>query len=144
MRWIKRLYRSFWHRKKRSEITANKTVFIDKYTDTRRFATNASTPDQPTYNPRAGLDDDAKSRIIARKRDGFGKALGDILLKDNLTTEKLVRNIVAQSFVNAGYNVVTEDPENKAIKCNITVNKLWGGHLLDFGLLVLLQIQSYP
>lgn len=52
--------------------------------------------------------------------------MGDILLKDNLTTEKLVRNIVAQSFVNAGYNVVTEDPENKAIKCNITVNKLWG------------------
>lgn len=41
-------------------------VFIDKYTDTKRFATNASTPDQPTYNPRAGLDD-AKSRIIARK-----------------------------------------------------------------------------
>lgn len=52
--------------------------------------------------------------------------MGDILLKDNLTTEKLVRNIVAQSFVDAGYNVVTEDPENKAIKCNINVNKLWG------------------
>lgn len=52
--------------------------------------------------------------------------LWDILLKDNLTTEKLVRNIVAQSFVDAGYNVITEDPENKAIKCNITVNKLWG------------------
>ena len=52
--------------------------------------------------------------------------MGDILLKDNHTTEKLVRNIVAQSFVDAGYNVVTEDPENKAIKCNITVNKLWG------------------
>lgn len=100
-------------------------VFIDKYTDTKRFATNVSTPDQPTYNQRAGLDD-AKSRIIARKRDVFGKALGDILLKDNHTTEKLVRNIVAQSFVDAGYNVVTEDPENKAIKCNITVNKLWG------------------
>lgn len=52
--------------------------------------------------------------------------MGDILLKDNLTTEKLVRNIVAKSFVDARYNVVTEDPENKAIKCNITVNKLWG------------------
>ena len=49
-------------------------VFIDKYTDTKRFATNASTPDQPTYNPRAGLDD-AKSIIIARKREVFGKAL---------------------------------------------------------------------
>lgn len=80
--------------------------------------------------PRAGLDDDAKSRISARKRDGFGKALGDILLKDNLTTEKLVRNIVAQSFVDARYNVVNEEPENKTIKCNITANKLWGRHLL--------------
>ena len=59
--------------------------------------------------PRAGLDDDAKSRISARKRDGFGKALGDILLKDNLTTEKLVRNIVAQSFVDARYNVLFWD-----------------------------------
>lgn len=104
----------------------DKTVFIDKYIDTRKFSTNASTPDQPTYNPRAGLNDDEKSRIIARKRDSFGKALGDILLKDNLTTEQLVRNIVAQSFVDAGYNVVTEDPENKAVKCDITVNKLWG------------------
>lgn len=104
----------------------NKTVFIDKYIDTRKFSTNASTPDQPTYNPRVGLNDDEKSRIIARKRDSFGKALGDILLKDNLTTEKLVRNVVAQSFVDAGYNVVDEDPENKAVKCNIIVNKLWG------------------
>lgn len=93
--------------------------------------------------PRAGLDDDAKSRISARKRDGFGKALGDILLKDNLTTEKLVRNIVAQSFVDARYNVVNEEPENKAIKCNITANKLWGGVTSPvLGLLVLLQIQS--
>lgn len=58
--------------------------------------------------------------------------MGDILLKDNLTTEKLVRNIVAQSFVNAGYNFVTEDPENKAIKCNNTVNKLWGGTSPEF------------
>lgn len=93
--------------------------------------------------PRAGLDDDAKSRISARKRDGVGKALGDILLKDNLTTEKLVRNIVAQSFVDARYNVVNEEPENKAIKCNITANKLWGGVTSPvLGLLVLLQIQS--
>lgn len=125
-----------------NSTTNNKTVFIDKYTETWRFATSASTPNQPTYTPRAGLDDDAKSRISARKRYGVGKALGDILLKDNLTTEKLVRNIGAKSFVDARYNIVNEEPENKAIKCNITVNKLLGVTSPVLGLLVLLQIQS--
>ena len=79
--------------------------------------------------------------VQTRKRDGFGKALGDILLKDNLTTEKLVRNIVAQSFVDARYNVVNEEPENKAIKCNITANKLWGVTSPVLGLLISLQIK---
>lgn len=36
-----------------NSTTNNKTVFVDKYTETRRFATNDSTPDQPTYTTKS-------------------------------------------------------------------------------------------
>lgn len=103
-----------------------KSVIIDNYTDNRQFSTNSSSPDQPTYDPDKGLDDDTKSRIIARKRNTYGKALGDIVLKEGLTTEQLIKNTVSQAFYKAGYNVVTEDPDNKAVHTNIVVDKMWG------------------
>ncbi|MGN0902111.1 MAG: hypothetical protein ACI4M9_02390 [Succinivibrio sp.] len=104
----------------------SKTVVIENYTDNRVFSTNASSPDQPTYDPGKGLDDDTKSRIIARKRNTYGKALGDILLKKGQTSEQLIKNIVAQAFAESGYNVVTEDPGNKAVHADITLDKFWG------------------
>ncbi|MGN1281313.1 MAG: hypothetical protein ACI4UM_05360 [Succinivibrio sp.] len=103
-----------------------KSVFIDKYTDNRVFATNASSPDKPTYDPSKGLDDETRAKIIARKRNGYGMAMGDIVLANGLTTEKLIRNIVSQAFVDAGYTVVTDDPDNKAVHANINVDRFWG------------------
>lgn len=108
-----------------SSLTA-KTVIIDKYTDNRVFATNADSPDKPTYDPSKGLDDETKSKIIARKRNGFGKALGDIVLANGLTSEKLIKNIVSQAFVESGYRIVTEDPDGKAVHVDIVVDKFWG------------------
>lgn len=102
-----------------------KTVIIDKYTDHRTFATNASTPDQPTYDPSEVFNDEVKAKIIGRKRNGYGKALGDVVLAKNLTTEKIVKNIVSKAFSDAGYSVVTEDPNNKAVHVNIDLDKFW-------------------
>lgn len=102
-----------------------KTVIIDKYTDHRTFATNTSTPDQPTYDPSEVFNDEVKAKIIGRKRNGYGKALGDVVLAKNLTTEKIVKNIVSKAFSDAGYSVVTEDPNNKAVHVNIDVDKFW-------------------
>lgn len=103
-----------------------KTVIIDNFTDNRVFATNADSPDKPTYDPTEGLDDETKSKIIARKRNGFGKALGDIVLANGLTSENLIKNIVSQAFVDSGYRIVTEDPDNKAVHVDIVVDKFWG------------------
>ena len=109
-----------------------KTVIIDKYTDHRTFATNASTPDQPTYDPGEVFNDEVKSKLIGRKRNGYGKALGDVVLAKNLTTEKIVKNIVSKAFSDAGYSVVTEDPNNKAVHVNIDLDKFWSWVDLGF------------
>lgn len=89
----------------------------------RVFATNADSPDKTTYDPSKGLDEETKSKIIARKRNGFGKALGDIVLAKGLTSEKLIKNIVSQAFVESGYRIVTEDPDGKAVQVDIVVDK---------------------
>ena len=108
-----------------SSLTS-KTVIIDNYTDNRVFATNADSPDKPTYDPSRGLDEETKSKIIARKRNGFGKALGDIVLAKGLTSEELIKSIFSHAFVESGYRIVTEDPVGKAVHVDIVFDKFWG------------------
>jgi hypothetical protein len=68
-------------------------------------------PDDPS-TPSLGLEGvqqataDTKSRAIGRKRNGFGQALGDVLLQAGQTVEGVVRNTLADAFRQSGYQVV--------------------------------------
>ena len=48
------------------------------------------------------------------------------MLANGLTSENLIKNIVSQAFVDSGYRIVTEDPDNKAVHVDIVVDKFWG------------------
>jgi len=68
------------------------------------------------------------SRAIARKRNSFGQALGDILLPEGDTVAGLVEEQLTDSFRDSGYRVVVEGDADftDAIPLDIDIDKFWG------------------
>ena len=67
-------------------------------------------------------------RAIARKRNGFGQALGDILLPEGETVAGLVEDRLTDGFRDNGYRVVTEGDSDfaDAIPMEVDIDKFWG------------------
>ena len=63
-------------------------------------------PDIPSLDPSEDQSDSIKSRAIGRKRNGFGKALGDMLLKDGETVESLTEKSIKRAFEEKGYSII--------------------------------------
>lgn len=83
-----------------------KAVRIEKVVDARVFEKAPSEPSTPSLDPSEPTDDKIKARAIARKRNGYGKALGDVLLPENKTAANLVSDAVAEGFRASGYRVL--------------------------------------
>jgi len=74
-------------------------------TDQRTFEASSI----PSLKEEADLTNRAITvRAIARKRGGFGMALGDIVLPEGQTVEGLVKDAVIRSLRESGYRVVDE------------------------------------
>jgi hypothetical protein len=76
------------------------------------------------------IDDKAiTSRAIARKRNGYGKALGDILLPEGRTVEDIVREALVTSFRESGYRVIDDAAESKdgnsAVPIEADIKQFW-------------------
>lgn len=85
-------------------------VVIGKITDERVFAEAPDDPSVPTLGF-GGADkatDDVKARAVGRKRNSWGKALGDVLLQSGQTVESVVRENLVAAFQQAGYQVKDE------------------------------------
>ena len=82
-------------------------VFINSVVDKRLFQISPPSPDIPSLDPSEDQTDKIKMRAIGRKRNGFGKALGDILLKDGETVQSLTDKSIKQAFADKGYTVIT-------------------------------------
>lgn len=67
------------------------------------------------------------SRAVARKRNGWGKALGDILLPEGRTVSDLIEETVGKAFIESGYRIVGEkDPDYMSAKpVEVNVDRLW-------------------
>ena len=90
--------------------TANPTsgapVKIAQVNDRRAFQVNPRDPSIPSL-----MDDEINNtaitgRAIARKRGGFGKAFGDILLPEGQTVPMLVGEALTRAFRESGYRVL--------------------------------------
>lgn len=66
-----------------------------------------------------------KSKAVARKRNGYGKAMGDILLRDE-TVSSVMQKRVESALSRSGYIVV---PASQAVRpdlvLNMKINKFW-------------------
>ncbi|HEY0200042.1 MAG TPA: hypothetical protein VGC19_16140 [Rhodanobacter sp.] len=93
-----------------SAAVNGRVVVIRSISDDRVFEQAPSDPSTPSLG--FGGSDRAtaavKARAIGRKRNGFGKALGDVLLENGQTVEDVVRTNLTVALQQAGYQVKTE------------------------------------
>lgn len=110
-------------------VTQSRAVVIRSVTDERQFAQSPSDPSVPSLGSGgvAAASDAVKARAIARKRNGFGQAMGDVLLENGQTVTGLVRDNVAAAFRQAGYRVAPDLASAGAspLVVDVTVRKFW-------------------
>ena len=110
-------------------VLNGQTVFISAVQDLRVFEENPATADIPSLGlgGAAAASEEIKKRAIARKRNSYGKALGDILLDENQTVETVVRRSLAKALIEDGYEVVSsrEGLGPNGMVLEVDINKFW-------------------
>lgn len=102
-------------------------ITILSVTDKRVFEKAPSVASIPSFK-NGEIDNKAiTSRAIARKRNGFGKAMGDILLPDGRTVENLVREALTKSFRDAGYSVIdgSSGSNDNTVPIEADIEQFW-------------------
>ena len=108
-------------------MKTGKQVFIKSVVDNRIFEKRPMVPNIPSLNPSKERNKDIEKRAVARKRNGFGKAIGDILLKEGQTVESVIRESLKQGFLENGFDVL-ENAEQSSPSTYIVdakINKFW-------------------
>ena len=102
-------------------------VVISSVEDQRQFEVNPKNPFTPSLDPSDQEAVQLKDRLIGRKRNGFGKALGSILLPENETLSSWFQKITTEGFRLAGYRVLTPTDSgfDTAEKVNVSITKYW-------------------
>lgn len=108
-----------------SEIAADAIpVFISRIVDRRTFELKPSDPSTPSLKDGQIENNDLKSRAIARKRNTFGKAMGDVMLPEGNTVNRVVEEILKLALKKNGYRVVNESGDGVP-EIEVNINKFW-------------------
>lgn len=102
-------------------------VKIISVEDKRIFELRPSTPDIPSLSEDEINSPEIKARALARKRNAYGKALGDVILPTGQTVAGLVKKTLVNSLQDAGYKVVEQgDPAFlSAVPVKVQVIQFW-------------------
>jgi hypothetical protein len=108
-------------------LGAGPPVRIASVVDARSFQVNPPDPSTPSLKNGEIEDHSITSRAIARKRNGFGKAIGDILLPEGRSVVELARAAVERGMREGGYRILVEsDPGYaEAAPIEVEIRKLW-------------------
>jgi hypothetical protein len=96
--------------------------------DARRFEVAPSLPSIPSLKESSQINDkQITSRALARKRNGYGAALGDVLLLPPQTVASLVGAAVTAGLRDSGYRVLdASDPEYaSAPRITVQIAQFW-------------------
>ena len=107
-----------------SEIAFQEPVI----TDARRFQPSPPDPSIPSLRNEDEIGDmSITSRAIARKRNSYGMAMGDILLPEGRTVGALASDAIVRAFRSAGYMVVSpSDPDfARALPVSARIDQFW-------------------
>jgi hypothetical protein len=110
-------------------VTKSKVVLIRSVTDERQFEQSPDDPSTPSLGGEGanGASGDIKARAIGRKRGGFGKALGDVLLENGQTVAGVVRENLTAAFKQAGYKTTSSaaDAGPSPMIVDVHIKQFW-------------------
>lgn len=104
-----------------------KRVVIRSISDDRVFEEKPKDPSTPSlgFGGAQAAPADVKARAIGRKRNTYGKALGDILLENGQTVEGVVRENLTLALQQAGYRVQGDDASGDALPIDVHIKQFW-------------------
>jgi hypothetical protein len=102
-------------------------VKIVSVTDRRTFEREPSDPSTPSLKGGEIEDRSITSRAIARKRNSYGQALGDILLPEGRTVELVGEEALTRGLNESGYRVLREgeDGYDAAVPLQGEILQFW-------------------
>ena len=102
-------------------------IHVRSVSDKRIFEAAPKSPEIPSLDPSEPDSADIRRRAVARKRNTFGKGLGDILLQEGQTVESVVADSLRQALTEEGYSVVGSNPNPpKDLRIiDVEINKFW-------------------
>ena len=101
-----------------------KKVYISAVDD-RVFQIKPSSSDIPSLKYDEIDDKSITERAIARKRNNFNMAIGDVLLPEGRTVSELVGNAVATAYRQAGYEVVSSPGAREVSEVKVNIIEFW-------------------
>lgn len=105
-------------------------IFLRNVTDNRVFEENPQSPDIPSlgFEGAEGASDDIKARAVGRKRNTYGKALGDVILEEGMTVASVMRELQSNALRNLGYEMVHSEADARpdAIVMDVSIEQYWG------------------
>ena len=101
-----------------------KKVYISAVDD-RVFQIKPSSSDIPSLKYDEIDDKSITERAIARKRNNFNMAIGDVLLPEGRTVSELVGNAVATAYRQAGYEVVSSPDARDVSEVKVNIIEFW-------------------
>lgn len=102
-------------------------VKLVRVTDARKFELAPPDPSTPSLKDAEIGNSAITTRAIARKRNTYGKALGDILLEEGDSVPQLVTDVIEKALREAGYRVLEagEAGFEAAAPLEADIEKLW-------------------
>src|SRR5690348_16086689 len=101
---------------------------IGEVRDLRKFEVEPRDPSVPSLGDAAEISDPhVTARALARKRNTYGKALGDVMLPEGSSVATLVRGAARKALQDAGYTVVDEKSPDyaKAPMLAVDIEQFW-------------------
>lgn len=110
-----------------SNPAGGKAVKIEQITDSRKFEVAPRVQSIPSLSEEEINNSKITSRVIGRKRNTYGKALGDFLLPEQRTVQDLVREAMTKALREKGYSVVEQGSPAypNALPLSADINQLW-------------------
>lgn len=87
---------------------STKSVYIKSVTDGREFSDKARQAYMPTWSNDGSYEE---ARAVGRKRNGFGKAMGGLVLPEGMPATAVVKQTLTQALVDNGYKVVEKESD---------------------------------
>ena len=102
-------------------------VRIENVADARSFQPAPPQPDMPSLNEEDVRNSAITSRAVGRKRNTYGKALGDIVLPEGDSVTKLVGTALTRGLRESGYRVLEkgEAGYDAAAPVSARVEQFW-------------------